>query len=61
MNLWDKIIILNPFSNESERDYLLFLNSIIKDDILIKTEEKRYYKLKTEKLHEKNSKSRKIT
>jgi len=55
MNLWDKIMILNPFNNESERDYMIYLNSILKDDILIKTEEKKYYKLKTEKLHEKNS------
>jgi len=55
MNLWDKIMILNPFNNESERDYMIYLNSILKDDVLIKTEEKRYYKLKTEKLHERNS------
>jgi len=55
MNLWDKIMILNPFSNESERDYMIYLNSILKDEVLIKTEEKRYYKLKTEKLHERNS------
>jgi len=55
MNLWDKIIIINPFSNESERDYMIYLKLILKDDILIKTEEKRYDKLRTEKLHERNS------
>ena len=55
MNLWDKIMILNPFNNESERDYMIYLNSILKDDILIKNEEKRYYKLKSEKLYERNN------
>ena len=55
MDLWDKIMNLNPFSSESERDYMIYINSILKDDILIKTEEKRYYKLKTKKLYERNN------
>ena len=55
LKIWEKIILLNPFSNESEKDYMLYLETILQDDILIKTEEKRYNTLKAEKLPERNS------
>jgi hypothetical protein len=55
LNLWEKIILLNPFSDESEKDYMIYLDTILQDDILLKTEEKRYNSLKTEKLPERNN------
>ena len=40
LKLWEKIIELNPFSDESEKDYMLYLETILQDDILARTEEK---------------------
>ena len=56
INLWDKIILLNPFSNESEKDYILYLDTILQDDVLKRSEIKRYNSLKAEKLPEKMNK-----
>lgn len=53
--IWEKIIDLNPFSDESEIDYMLYLKTIMQDDILAKNEEKRFNLLKSSKLEEKNS------
>ena len=55
LNLWEKIILLNPFSNESENDYMIYLETILQDEILMRTEEKRYNTLKAEKLSERNN------
>ena len=55
INLWEKIISLNPFSTESEKDYMIYLETILKDDVLMKTEEKRFNTLKAEKLPERNN------
>ena len=55
LNLWDKIILLNPFSNESEKDYMIYLKLILQDEILMRNEEKRYKKIKNEKLSERNN------
>ena len=55
INLWEKIILLNPFNNESEKDYMLYLDIILQDDLLMKTEEKRYNTLKNEKLSKRNN------
>ena len=46
LNLWDKIIDLNPFNNEIEKDYMLYLDGIIQDVELVEKEEKRYYNVK---------------
>ena len=51
--LWDKIIGLNPFSEESYKDYMIYLDNILKDDILTKEESKKYILLKNEKIEEK--------
>ena len=53
--IWEKIIELNPFSNESENDYMLYLKVILQDDILAKYEEKKFNLLKTNKVSEKNN------
>ena len=53
--LWEKLILLNPFSNESESDYMIYLETILQDDALMRTEEKRFNTLKAEKLFERNN------
>ena len=55
VNLWEKIIILNPFNNESEKDYMIYLEIILQDDALMRTEEKRFNTIKAEKLFERNN------
>ena len=53
--IWEKIIGLNPFSNESENDYMIYLKVILQDDTLAKEEEKKFNLLKSNKLPEKNN------
>ena len=55
LNLWDKIIILNPFSYESKNDFLLYLDCVLQDHILAKNEEKRFYLIQAEKYPEKDN------
>ncbi len=55
LKLWEKIVELNPFSDESEKDYMLYLQTILQDDILARTEAKKYSTLKTNKLSERNN------
>ena len=55
LKLWEKIIELNPFSDESEKDYMLYLETILQDDILARTEAKKFSTLKTNKLSERNN------
>ena len=52
---WNKIIELNPFSDENEKDYMLYLETIIKDEELARKESKRYNQIKLSKLIEKNN------
>ena len=53
--IWKQIINLNPFSSESENDYMLYLKIILQDDVLAKNEEKKFNLLQTSKLPEKNN------
>ena len=53
--IWEKIIELNPFSNEIKNDYMLYLKSILQDDNLAKDEEKKFNMIKSNKLSEKNN------
>ena len=55
MNIWEKIIELNPFSDEFQRDYILYLDSIIQDEFLLKEESTKYLLLKNSKSIEKNN------
>ena len=55
LSLWDKIIMLNPFSDESVRDFLLYIGLVLQDDILVKSEEKKFNELQSEKLPERNN------
>ena len=53
--IWKQIIDLNPFRNENENDYMLYLKTILQDDVLARNEEKKFNLLKTSKLSEKNN------
>ena len=52
--IWDKISSLNPFSRESENDYLIYLKNIIQDDFLTKMEQKNILMLKHNYVQKKN-------
>ena len=54
-NIWENIIKLNPFCDEEENDYLLYLENIIQDNDLAEKEDKKYKQLKFIKLSEKKS------
>ena len=53
--IWEKLIQLNPFSDEIYKDYILYLDTILQDDILTKEENKKYIMLKNSKLDKKES------
>ena len=53
INIFEKIIELNPFSDEPYKDYKLYLDTIIQDEILSENELKKYIALKNNKLKEK--------
>ena len=55
LSLWEKLLLLNPFIDEIKKDYMIYLETILSDDILARTEEKKFISLKTEKLSEKNN------
>jgi len=55
MKLWEKIIELNPFNEESYRDYTLYLRDILQDDILLRNENKKYNNIKSSKISERNN------
>jgi hypothetical protein len=54
-NIWEKIMILNPFSKESIKDFMIYLDTILQDVNLMKIEQKKYYELNKEKKSEKNN------
>ena len=53
--IWGKLIELNPFSDEYQKDYLLYLDTIIQDEILVREEIKKYMLLKNKKYQERNN------
>ena len=53
--LWEKIMNLNPFCEESKQDYLLYLSKIIQDQDMANKEEEKYNNFKKEKLVHKNN------
>ena len=55
LKIWKKIFEINPFSDETFKDYMLYLDTILQDDILVREETKNYLLLKRNKLEEKNN------
>ena len=51
--LWEKLIKLYPFDDESYNDYMLYVNSIIQDEFLAKEESSKYIILKSIQFQEK--------
>ena len=55
LTLWNKIVELNPFSDSAEKDYMLYLIAILQDDVLAKSESKKYSTIKNNRLSERNN------
>ena len=55
LTLWNKIVELNPFSDDCEKDYMLYLQLILQDDVLAKSESKKYATIKNNRLSERNN------
>ena len=55
LDIWNKMIDINPFNDEIEKDYMLYLQNIIQDEELAEKEDKRYNQIKMSKISEKNS------
>jgi hypothetical protein len=55
LNYWDKIIEINPFSEEVFQNYQLYLNAVIQDDEFSNSETKKFKAYRNSKLSEKNS------
>ena len=55
LELWDKIMKLNPFCEENKKDYLLYLETIIQDLELAEKEEEKFIKYRNSILSQKNN------
>jgi len=55
LTIWNKIINLNPFCDDCHGDYMLYLDNILQDEILVREETKKYQLLKNNKSQEKYS------
>ena len=55
MKLWEKILQLNPFCDECENDYILYLEKILQDDDLLKSEKKIIASAKSSKASERTN------
>ncbi len=55
IELWEKIIKLNPFNEENERDYLLYIETIIQDLDLAQKEQEKYVQYRNSILSKKNN------
>ena len=55
IDLWDKIMKLNPFCEENERDYMLYVETIIQDNELAQKEDERFNQYRNARISEKNN------
>jgi len=53
ITIWNKIIKLNPFCDDCHGDYMLYVDTILQDEILVREESKNYQLLKNTKSQEK--------
>jgi hypothetical protein len=51
--IWEKIVKLNPFCDDCHGDFILYLETIVQDEIQAKEESKKYQLLKNNKSQEK--------
>lgn len=55
MRLWEKILDLNCLNEEAFRDYTLYLREILQDDILLRSESKKFNTIRSAKFAERNN------
>ena len=55
ITIWNKMLELNPLDKEAEKDYLIYLDVILKDEFLKKEEIKKYKAKRTEYNAKKNN------
>ena len=55
MKIWNQLSILNPFNSNAESDYMLYLKTVIQDDSLAKSEEKKILSYKIKQMSYKNN------
>ena len=55
MKIWNQLSILNPFNSNDESDYMLYLKTVIQDDSLAKSEEKKILSYKIKQMSYKNN------
>ncbi len=60
LNLWNEIINLNPFCDDIQQDFIMYLDNIIQDDELLKKSSKEFNRIREIKLLEKNNKYHKL-
>ena len=52
MKVWQRLLEINPFSDESRKYYMIYIDIILQDDFLSKNETKKYTLLKNSKIEE---------
>ena len=55
LKIWNQLSILNPFNSNAESDYMLYLKTVIQDDSLAKSEEKKILSYKIKQMSYKNN------
>jgi hypothetical protein len=55
LDYWEKIIAINPFSEEVFQNYILYLGTIVQDDEIAKQESKKFYSYRNSKLSEQSN------
>ena len=55
MKIWYQLSILNPFNSNAESNYMLYLKTVIQDDSLAKSEEKKILSYKIKQMSYKNN------
>ena len=55
MKIWNQLSILNPFNSNAESDYMLYLKTVIQDNSLAKSEEKKILSYKIKQMSYKNN------
>ena len=55
LKIWNQLSILNPFNSNAESDYMLYLKTVIQDNSLAKSEEKKILSYKIKQMSYKNN------
>ena len=55
LKIWKYIVKLNPFSDEAYKDYMLYLDNILQDQVLVREESKNYTIIKGNNIEKKSN------